>query len=97
MAVRLLRELGLRIDDVQDQLPNNGRVGQFFTNADGEKTRGRRPPSAPGVLSSCRDDLTESIPYPLAINVEVGGDGGIQVYDQVRARVWTPRVRADIQ
>jgi hypothetical protein len=48
---------------------------------------------------SCRPaagELTESIPYALAISFEVGVDAGIQVYDQVRARL-APRVRADVR
>lgn len=39
---------------------------------------------------SCRSaagELTESVPYALAISFEVGVDAGIQVYDQVRARL----------
>ena len=46
---------------------------------------------------SCRSaagELTESIPYALAISFEVGVDAGIQVYEQVRTRL-APRVRAE--
>jgi hypothetical protein len=45
---------------------------------------------------SCRSaagELTESVPYALAISLEVGVDAGIQVYEQVRTRL-APRVRA---
>ncbi len=48
---------------------------------------------------SCRSaagELTENIPYALAISFEVGIEAGIQVYDQVRARL-APRVRADVR
>jgi hypothetical protein len=48
---------------------------------------------------SCRSaagELTESVPYALAISFEVGVEAGIQVYDQVRARL-APRIRADVR
>jgi hypothetical protein len=48
---------------------------------------------------SCRSaagELTETIPYALSISFEVGVGAGIQVYDQVRARL-APRVRADVR
>jgi len=48
---------------------------------------------------SCRSaagNLTERVPYALAISFEVGIDAGIQVYDQIRARL-ALRVRADLR
>jgi hypothetical protein len=45
---------------------------------------------------SAAGELTENIPFALAISFEVGVDAGIQVYDQVRARL-APRIRADVR
>jgi hypothetical protein len=47
---------------------------------------------------SCRapaGDLAESVPYALAVTFEVGIESGIQVYDQIRARL-AAQVRAGI-
>jgi hypothetical protein len=35
-------------------------------------------------------NLTESVPYALAVSMEVGIETGIQVYDQVRIRLAQP-------
>jgi hypothetical protein len=42
---------------------------------------------------SCRaaaGELTEAIPYALAVSFEVGIDAGIQVYEEIRTRLMTP-------
>jgi Subtilase family len=47
---------------------------------------------------SCRataGELTESVPYAMAVSFEVGIDAGIQVYDQIRERL-AARVRAAV-
>jgi hypothetical protein len=47
---------------------------------------------------SCRGaagELTEAIPFALAVSFEVGIDAGIQVYDEIRTRLTAP-VRASI-
>jgi hypothetical protein len=48
---------------------------------------------------SCRSaagELTESVPYALAISFEVGVGAGIEVYDQIRVRL-AAQVRADVR
>jgi hypothetical protein len=48
---------------------------------------------------SCRagaGDLTESVPYAMAVSFEVAVESGIQVYDQVRARLVAP-IRAGVR
>jgi hypothetical protein len=42
---------------------------------------------------SCRSaagELTEDIPYALAVSFEVGVEAGIQVYEEIRTRLATP-------
>lgn len=48
------------------------------------------------IQVNCRADvgnLEEEIPYSLAITLEVSDDIGVEIYNEIRARVHTPRLR----